>query len=108
LACQPNATWIQPPTSIASGGTSPMVMPTKAIMRVRSRPVNRSCTSARPVTMPAAAPAPCSTRAMVSTARLGANAAITDAMQAITSPTTRIGLRPMRSDSAPYTSCMPP
>ena len=59
-------------------------------------------------TMPAALPAPCSTRPRVSVARFGAAAATSRPTRATDSPISRTGLRPMRSDKGPYTSCMPP
>ena len=86
---------------VASGGHSPIVMPTKAITRVRCGPSNRSCTIARPTTMPAALPAPCTTRASVKASRSLANAAATEPTKASASPNSSTFLRPTRSDTGP-------
>jgi hypothetical protein len=106
--CQPSVTCSCPPITVASGGQNPIVMPTQAITRVRSGPRNRSWTMARPTTMPAALPAPCSTRAAISDGRSGASAASSEPIPATASPTIRMRLRPWRSDSGPYSSCSAP
>ena len=62
----------------------------------------------RLTTMLAALPAPCSTRAAVSVAMSVASAAMTEASPATTRPSIKMGLRPCRSDSGPYTSCNAP
>lgn len=93
------------PTKGAMTGTTPLTTITRVKPRAASRPLARSATTARPMTIPAAPVTPCRRRVAISTPMLGDSAATALATTASALPTSRGPRRPKRSESGPKTNC---
>ena len=99
------ATAITPlPTSGAKMGETLNTSISSDISRAASAPVCRSRTTARGITMPAAAPKPCKKRIATSVSMLLASAQPTLATAKTPSPQYIGALRPHISDKGPYSS----
>lgn len=90
----------------ATAGARPNTIVMLAIRRWASAPAKRSRTTAWPMTRPAPADSPCSTRHSSSQPKLGASAAPTDAAAKTHSDTRITGRRPKASDKVPWNRLM--
>jgi hypothetical protein len=102
---QPIGSVSRPPRSGATTGATPPTIIMSENARAAGLPVARSEITARPITIPAAPPSPCSSRATTSTPIVGANTAAALARTHSAAPATSGGTRPNRSESGPKTSC---
>ena len=93
-----------PPITGARIGASPLMVAIAEKYAAAAFPVNRSATTARPTTMPAAPAAPCTSRTAISTVIDVVSAQITEATTKIATPTSSGPRRPSRSDSGPVIS----